>query len=37
MLTHAAGADMSALHHREPAILHLDEWSRTWPDGWTAI
>lgn len=26
MLTHAAGADMSALHDREPAILHPDEW-----------
>ena len=25
MLTHAAGADMSALHGREPAILHPDE------------
>ena len=26
LLTHAAGADMSALHDREPAILHPDEW-----------
>lgn len=26
MLTHGSGADMSALHDREPAILHPDEW-----------
>ena len=26
LLTHAGGADMSALHDREPAILHPDEW-----------
>lgn len=26
MFTHASGADMSALHEREPAMLHPDEW-----------